>query len=78
MPINTVINPKLEMFGWKTIAQEKRGSFKLTIHKNIAIGVGLSKGYPLYCYVAKDPEERPVFVVYLDGKPREVLWTKLQ
>ena len=58
MPINTVINPKLETFGWRTTAQEKRGSFKLTINKTIAQGVGLSKGYPLYCYVAKDPEVR--------------------
>jgi hypothetical protein len=78
MPINTIINPRLETFGWKTTAQEKRGSFKLTIHKNVAVGSGLSKGFPLYCYLAKDPQERPIIVVYLDSKPRGILWTKLR
>lgn len=65
-----VVDPRLETFGWKTYLQNRRGTAKITINRNVAIGAGLEGGEFLYCYLAKDREGRPMVVVYLDGKPR--------
>ena len=66
----------MECFGWKTNLQKKRGTSKITINKIIAIGAGLEKGQVLYCYLARDKKERPMIVVYLDGRPRDSNQTK--
>lgn len=66
-----VIDPSIENFGWKTALQQKRGTSKITINKYVAIGAGLEKGQHLYCYLAKDRSDRPIVIVYLDGKARE-------
>lgn len=65
-----IIDPKFETYGWKTLLQQRRGTSKITINKNVAVGAGLQKGQSLYCYLAKDREGRPMVVVYLDGKER--------
>ena len=66
-----VVDPKIESFGWKTYLQKKRGTSKITINKIIATGVGLEKGQPLYCYLARDSKGRQFIMTYLDGKPRD-------
>lgn len=66
---SNVVDTRLESFGWRTYVQDKRGTSKITINKNVAIGAGLSGGKHLYCYLAKDGD-RPMVLVYLDGKPR--------
>lgn len=65
-----IVDAKLESFGWKTYLQQKRGTSKITINKIIAVGAGLEKGQPMYCYLAKDKTGREMIVTYLDGKPR--------
>ena len=67
-----IVDPRFEFFGWKTNLQVKRGSSKITISKPVAVGAGLEKGQILYCYLARDTDDRPIVVVYLDRKPREV------
>ena len=66
-----IVDPKIETFGWKTYLQNRRGTSKITINKNVAVGACLEKGQFLYCYLAKDKNSRPIVLVYLDGKPRE-------
>ena len=65
-----VVDPRLETFGWKTYLQNRRGTAKITINRNVAIGAGLEGGEFLYCYLAKDGEGRSMVVVYPDGQPR--------
>ena len=67
---NTFIDPQFETYGWRTYVQNRRGTSKITISKPVAIGAGLEKGIHLYCYVAKDKDNRPMVVVYLDGGPK--------
>ncbi|MEK6655046.1 MAG: hypothetical protein AABY92_07875 [Thermodesulfobacteriota bacterium] len=61
---------RLESIGWKTYLQQRRGTSKITINKLVSVVAGLEKGQFLYCYLAKDKDERSVVVVYLDGKER--------
>ena len=65
-----IIDPKPECFGWKTYLQQRRGTSKITINKLVATGAGLRKGQFIYCYLAKDKNERPIVVIYLDGEER--------
>lgn len=66
-----VVDYKLESIGWKSYLQQRRGTSKITINKLVAVGAGLEKGQFLYCYLAKDRDERPIVVVYLDGRERK-------
>ncbi len=71
MNTNWIINPTFGMFGWTSPVQKNRkGTSRITINKLIATGLALESGQKLYCYVAQDKTERPLMVVYLDGKPR--------
>ncbi len=70
MGTRNVVDFALESFGWKTYLQQRRGTSKITLNKIIVLGCGLEKGQPLYCYLARDKEERQIIMAYLDGKPR--------
>jgi len=61
---------KFHNIGWKSKVAQKRATLSISISKIVAIGCGLEKGQSLYCYLAKDKEERPLLLVYLDGKGR--------
>ena len=78
MPINTVIDPRPEFFGWETYVQEKRGSTKITINRLIAKGFGLVKGAKLHCYIGRDKDDRQIMYVYLDGEPRKTKFNKMK
>ena len=66
------IDSNFETFGWRTYVQNRRGTSKITISKPVAIGAGLEKGEHLYCYVARDKDDRAIVVVYLDGHPKRL------
>jgi hypothetical protein len=63
---------KFQNIGWKSKVAQKRATLSISISKVVAIGCGLEKGQSLFCYLAKDIEDRPVMLVYLDGKKRSV------
>ena len=67
-----VMNIKLNFqnIGWKSKVMQKRATFSISINKLVAIGCTLEKGKELYCYLAQDKENRPLMVVYLDGKKK--------
>jgi len=71
MNTNWIINPDFGCFGWTSLVQKNRkGTSRITINKMVATGLSLESGQKLFCYVAQDPNNRPMLVVYLDGKPR--------
>jgi len=63
---------KFQNIGWKSKVTQKRATLSISINKIVAIGCGLEKGQSLFCYLAKDKDERPLVVVYLDGEGRSV------
>jgi predicted transcriptional regulator len=71
MANDNIINPKFENFGWiSRVQKNQRGTFRLTLNRMVALGCDLQRGQKLYCYLAKDSKNRPILVIYLDGKPR--------
>ena len=71
MNTNWIINPDFGCFGWTSPVQKNRkGTSRITINKMVATGLGLESGQKLFCYVAQDSKGRPLFVVHLDGTPR--------
>jgi len=56
--------------GWESRVTQKRATFSISINKLVATGCGLEKGKELYCYLAADKDNRPIMIVYLDGKKR--------
>lgn len=58
--------------GWKSKIAQKRATLSISINKLVVVGCGLEKGHSLYCYLAEDKNNRPIILVYLDGKEKEV------
>ena len=58
--------------GWESKITQKRVTLSISINKLVAIGCGLEKSQSLFCYLAKDKDDRPLMLVYLDGKERSV------
>ena len=56
--------------GWKSKITQKRATLSISINKLVAIGCGLEKGQALYCYLAKDKDNRPAILIYLDQKEK--------
>ena len=63
---------KFQNIGWKSKITQKRTTFSISINKLVATGCSLEKGQALYCYLAKDKTNRPIMLIYLDGKEKEV------
>ncbi|MBI1936319.1 hypothetical protein HYS31_07840 [Candidatus Woesearchaeota archaeon] len=61
---------KFQNIGWKSKVTQKRATLSISINKIVAIGCGLEKSQSLFCYLAQDQNERPLVVVYLDGKEK--------
>ncbi len=61
----------LQNIGWKSKLSLKRATFTISINKLVAVGSTLKKGQTLYCYLAADEQQRPLMLVYLDGKEKE-------
>ena len=62
----------LEGIGWKSYFQIKRGTTRVSIKKDVAVGLALRKGQPTFGYLGRDlNSNRPVLVFYSDGKERD-------
>ena len=59
--------------GWQTSFQCRRGgTTKVSIKKDVAIGLALKKGAAAFGYLGKDlNSNRSVLIFYLDGKGRD-------
>ena len=67
-----ILTIDLDGIGWKSSYQIKRGTTRVSIKKDIAIGLALRKGDPTFGYLGKDlNSNRPVIVFYTDGKERD-------
>lgn len=54
---------------WKTSVQQKRGTTRLSIKKDVALAEGLEKGQPMFAYLCLDlATNRKLVAFYLDGK----------
>ena len=54
--------------GWKSKITQKRATFSISINKLVVTGCNLEKSQTLYSYLAKDENNRPIMVTYLDKK----------
>ena len=63
---------KIQNIGWKSKITKKRATYSISINKLVAEGSCLTKGESLYCYLAEDEEKRPIIIVYLDSRAREM------
>ncbi len=61
---------KIFPIGWKSKVSKRRFTFSISMNKLVALGSNLEKGQILYSYLAEDKNNRPIIIVYLDGKPR--------
>ncbi len=68
---NIKMRIKFQNIGWKSKVAQKRATFNISINKLVALGSCLKKGQLLYCYLAEDKNNRPIIVIYLDGKERK-------
>jgi hypothetical protein len=58
--------------GWKSYFQIKRGTTRVSIKKDVAVGLALRKGEPTFGYLARDLDSnRPVIVFFTDGLERD-------
>ena len=59
----------LQGLGWKSSSQIKRGTTRVSIKKEIAIGLTMKKGQAIFGYLARCLDSnRHVLVFYPDGK----------
>ena len=63
---------RLQNIGWKSKISQKRVTFSISINKLVVRGCELEKGQTLHCYLAEDRNKRPIMVVYLDGKNKDI------
>jgi len=58
--------------GWKSYFQIKRGTTRVSIKKDVAVGLALRKGQATFGYLGKCLNtNRPVVVFFADGKERD-------
>ena len=72
MLFHRVLDSRPGSFSWITPCQVKRGIYRMTLNKVFALGACLTRGMKLYCYQESSRERRPIIVIYLDGKPRNI------
>jgi hypothetical protein len=62
-----ITNTELSLIvGWQSKVQYNKGTFFVSVNKNIARGLGLSKGDILKSYLAKDSDDKLVIVSVLE------------
>ena len=62
----------LEGIGWKSYFQIKRGTTRVSIKKDVAVGLALKKGEPTFGYLGRDlNSNRSVIIFFSDGKERD-------
>ena len=64
-----ILTLDLQGIGWKSSSQIKRGTTRVSIKKEIAIGLALKKGQAIFGYLTRCLDSnRHVLVFYPDGK----------
>ena len=61
-----------ESIGWKSLLQVRGGTSRLLILKPVVSGLGLKRHMPIFSYIGRDLDGRPVMVSYLDGDERHI------
>lgn len=67
-----ILTLDIQDVGWKSSFQIKRGTTRVSIKKDIAVGLALRKGQPTFGYLARDlATNRSVVFFFMDGKERD-------
>ena len=67
-----ILTIDLDGVGWKSYFQIKRRTTRVSIKKDVAVGLALHKGQPTFGYLGRDlNSNRAVVVFFTDGKERD-------
>ena len=67
-----ILSIDLDGVGWKSYFQIKRGTTRVSIKKDVAVGLTLRKGQVTFGYLGRDlNSNRSVIVFFSDGKERD-------
>ena len=67
-----ILTIDLEGVGWKSSWQIKRGTTRVSLKKDVAVGLALRKGQATFGYLGRClNSNRPVIIFYPDGKERD-------
>ena len=70
--MSRILTVDYEGVGWKSYFQIKRGTTRVSIKKDVAVGLALRKGQPTFGYLGRDlNSNRPVIIFFPDGKERD-------
>lgn len=70
--IKKVLAVNFDGIGWKSYWQIKRGTTRVSVKKDVSIGLALRKGQPAFGYLGKDlSSNRDIIVFYTDGLERD-------
>lgn len=62
----------LDGIGWKSYYQIKRGTTRVSIKKEVAVGLALRKGQPAFGYLGVElNSNRKIIVFFPDGRERD-------
>ena len=67
-----IIVVDLDGVGWKSYFQIKRGTTRVSIKKDVAVGLALKKGQATFGYLGRClNSNRPIIIFFPDGKERD-------
>jgi hypothetical protein len=69
---NRILTIDLDGVGWKSSFQQKRGTTRVSLKKDVAVGLAVRKGQATFGYLGRClNSNRPVIIFYPDGKERD-------
>ena len=67
-----ILTIDLDGVGWKSSWQIKKGTTRISVKKDVAIGLTLRKGAPTFGYLGRClNSNRPIIIFYPDGHERD-------
>lgn len=67
-----ILTVDLEGIGWKSYFQIKRGTTRISVKKDVAVGLALRKGQPTFGYLGRElNSNRSVIIFFADAKERD-------
>lgn len=67
-----ILSVELDNRGWKSYFQIKRGTTKVSVKKDVAVGLALHKGQQTFGYLGRElNSNRPVIIFFADEKGRD-------
>ena len=67
-----ILTIDLDGVGWKSSWQIKKGTTRISVKKDVAIGLTLRKGEPSFGYLGRFlNSNRPIIVFYPDGREKD-------